>query len=75
MCLSCHRAHATGFDSMLRYDISSEFMTAADSAGVAKYDGAFADVNAWKTAAYNDKPATKWGVNQRVLCNKCHAKD
>jgi hypothetical protein len=77
MCLSCHRAHATGFDSMLRYDISSEFMTAADSvvATTPKYDGNFADVNAWKTAAYNDKPATKWGLNQRVLCNKCHAKD
>jgi hypothetical protein len=77
MCLSCHRAHATGFESMLRYDISSEFMTAADSAAptTAKYNGTFSDVNAWKTAAYNDKPATRWGLNQRVLCNKCHAKD
>jgi hypothetical protein len=77
MCLSCHRAHATGFASMLRYDISNEFMTISDTTGTnanAKYS-TVTDINAWKVAAYNDKPATKWGVNQRVLCNKCHAKD
>jgi predicted CXXCH cytochrome family protein len=76
MCLSCHRAHATGFSSMLRYDISGEFMTIQDTVGgaTAAYS-TVADINAWKVAAYNDKPASKWGVNQRVLCNKCHAKD
>ena len=28
----------------------------------------------WK-AGYYDRPATKWATYQRVLCNKCHAKD
>jgi hypothetical protein len=26
-------------------------------------------------AAYYDRPVTKFATYQRVLCNKCHAKD
>jgi hypothetical protein len=26
-------------------------------------------------AAYYDRPATQFATYQRVLCNKCHAKD
>jgi hypothetical protein len=31
--MSCHREHATGFDSMLRFPLSADYMTAADAAG------------------------------------------
>ncbi|RII25470.1 MAG: cytochrome C [Geobacter sp.] len=81
-CLSCHRAHASGFESMARYSLTNEFMTIADSAGVAQYDSSTTEgkVNygknvAEQTAAYYGRPATAFGPYARNLCNKCHAKD
>ncbi|MEI6208099.1 MAG: hypothetical protein WCP20_15065 [Desulfuromonadales bacterium] len=81
-CLSCHRAHASGFQSMTRYSLADEFMTVADSSGVAKYDDNTADgaVNQGLTptqqiAAYNGRPASNFGPFARNYCNKCHAKD
>ncbi len=81
-CLSCHRAHASGFESMARYNLSNEFMTIADSAGVAQYDSSTTEgkINygknvAEQTAAYYGRPATAFGPYARNLCNKCHAKD
>ena len=77
-CFSCHRAHASGFDFMLRFNLGNEFMTRGGS-----YIGAPTRVEAtaqgrteaeW-TAAYYDRPATVFATYQRVLCNKCHAKD
>ena len=81
-CLSCHRAHASGFESMTRYNLVNEFMTIADTAGVAQYDASTTEgkINhgktvAEQTAAYYGRPATAFGPNARNLCNKCHAKD
>jgi predicted CXXCH cytochrome family protein len=89
MCLSCHRAHASGFSSMLRFDAgSTEFQTTLDSAGNPSYNGTNINggsaspspknlgrsISDWQ-AAYNGRPATVFGGYQRVLCNKCHAKD
>ena len=81
-CLSCHRAHASGFESMTRYNLVNEFMTIADVAGVAQYDASTTEgkINhgknvAEQTAAYYGRPATAFGPNARDLCNKCHAKD
>ena len=80
MCLSCHRAHATAFESMIRWNYAgNEFMTAADSAGNAIYDtvngkGTGYDVTQ-QTNAYYGRPATVLGPNARSYCNKCHAKD
>lgn len=80
-CLSCHRAHASGFESMARYNLTNEFMTVADAAGVAKYDDGtdgkihFGKNVAEQTAAYYGRPASAFGPNARNLCNKCHAKD
>jgi hypothetical protein len=85
MCFSCHRAHASGMYHGMRFDQGYEFMVkAGDYIGMdnpavgttgrgptqarAKY---IAD---WK-AAYYDRPATNFATYQRVLCNKCHAKD
>ena len=72
MCLSCHRAHASGFPEMLRWNNEYEFIVT---------NGAYLGSNTmgrteneWK-AAYYDRPATNFATYQRGLCNKCHAKD
>lgn len=85
MCLSCHRAHASGFMDTLRYDYGWEFMTYG-----AEYPG---DGNAlmtsarsalqkrgrtiawWQQAYYGRPAASNFGPYDRVLCNKCHAVD
>jgi len=80
-CLSCHRAHASAFQSMTRYYLGREFMTIADSSNVGIYD---TTLNVWGnigynitqiTNAYNGRPATVFGPFSRNYCNKCHAKD
>ncbi len=84
MCLSCHRAHASGFSYALRFDIGYEFMTYAgnyigmDNTAMTsprKPLQARGRNMADFQAAYYDRPATKFATYQRVLCNKCHAKD
>ncbi len=79
-CLSCHRAHASGWEYGLRWNMEGEFMT---------YNGVYPGTDTTPTvpqfargrlasetqAAYYDRPATKFATYQRVLCNKCHAKD
>jgi hypothetical protein len=75
MCLSCHRAHASGYDSMIRYEIANGFTNNTDSTGTVINWNSDANANAYKLAAYNDKPATNYAAYQRPMCNKCHAKD
>jgi hypothetical protein len=78
-CLSCHRAHATAFESLLRFQYYNEFMTVADSANGAIYDtvnGAGTGYNVLQQQnAYYGRPATAFGPNARVYCNKCHGMD
>ncbi len=73
-CVSCHRAHASGFDEMLRFNLGNEFMvingTYTGSVAVAQ-----GRTEAEMQAAYYDRLATQFASYQRVLCNKCHAKD
>jgi cytochrome c peroxidase len=80
MCLSCHRAHASGFSEALRFNVEGEFMI---------YNGLYPGTDTTPTqpqfasgrlaaetqAAYYDRPVTTFATYQRVLCNKCHAKD
>jgi predicted CXXCH cytochrome family protein len=80
VCFSCHRSHATGFPEMLRYNLEGEFMV---------YNGAYPGTDTTSSvpqfargrlgaetqAAYYDRPVTQFATYQRVLCNKCHAKD
>ena len=77
MCLTCHRAHATAFYGMFRWNsVGSNFMTAADSNNAAIYD----TVNGSNTGynqtqqqnAYYGRPASTLGPNARSYCNKCH---
>ena len=83
-CLSCHRAHASGFDEMLRFYYTWEFMT---------FDGMYPGLdNPSMTstrkptqaggrnmsdfqAAYYDRAPSKFATYNRALCNKCHAQD
>jgi len=84
-CLSCHRAHASGFRNALRWNMQGEFITHATSAGVATWPGtdttpanpSYADgmLAAQVQAAYYDRPVTVFHAFQRSLCNKCHAQD
>jgi predicted CXXCH cytochrome family protein len=87
-CLSCHRAHASGFPFMLRWQMEGEFITLADtlSAGFqAVWPGTDTTPNSPQfargrlasenQAAYYDRPAKVLGIYNRVLCNKCHGKD
>jgi len=71
MCLSCHRAHASGFDSMLRWNQDYEFITQNSAYHLVAGLGTPAQA----LAAYYNTPPTDWAVAQRSLCNKCHAKD
>jgi hypothetical protein len=83
-CMSCHRAHATAFQSMTRWENKSEFLTVDTGAGV-QYADQFVDVNegveargknaAALEAAHNGIKATQFSGWQRSLCNKCHVKD
>lgn len=83
-CMSCHRAHASGMMNGLRFDTEYEFMVkggkyvgsdnpeiTGSRAGLQSRGRTIAE---WQ-AAYYDRPATQFATYQRVLCNKCHAKD
>jgi hypothetical protein len=71
MCLSCHRAHASAFDSMVRWDQNATFLTGNNA-----FTGGIVNRDLTVTAAgyYNRTPASL-GNYQRSLCNKCHGKD
>ena len=84
MCLSCHRAHASGFARMTRWQNEGEFIwvdgifpgtDATGQSSQAKY--AMGRTVAETSAAYNKKAtdAPGYSTYQRSLCNKCHAKD
>ena len=79
-CLSCHRAHASGWEYALRWNMEGEFMTVnslypgTDSTPTVP-QFARGRLAAETQAAYYDRPVTKFASYQRVFCNKCHAKD
>jgi hypothetical protein len=83
MCLSCHRAHASGWQSMTRWNNKSEYLTiggefpGTDATGAeakgGQYNGGM--TKAQYQAAMYDRAPTAFAVTQRSLCNKCHAKD
>lgn len=81
-CVTCHRAHASGFAESTRFFLENELMTIADATNAAAYDPSltenkinFAYNVAEQTNAYYGRPASAFGPTARNLCNKCHAKD
>ena len=71
MCLSCHRAHASAFTAMVRWNPDDTFLTNATP--VHRHAG--------PRRRTPSRPATTaasradLGAFQRSLCNKCHGKD
>jgi hypothetical protein len=79
-CLTCHRAHAGGWTHALRWNIESEFMTYKGFYPGTDTTPSLEELHRGRTsaeaqAAYYDRPATRFATYQRVLCNKCHARD
>lgn len=82
-CVTCHRAHASGFLSMTRWNNSGEFLTlggvwpGTDAPAGEAQGGQYSrgQTQAQVTAAYYGRPATAFATYQRSLCNKCHGKD
>jgi hypothetical protein len=81
-CVTCHRAHAGGFESMLRFFYLNEFMTIGDAAGVASYETNTTTsprsqglTPEQQKQAYYGRDASVFGPWARLQCNKCHAQD
>ncbi len=79
MCLTCHRAHASGWDAITRWNTKSELIV---------YDGKYPGIDISTPSylaqgrtsietrkAYYDRPIETFALYQRGLCSKCHAKD
>jgi hypothetical protein len=71
MCLTCHRAHASAFNNITRWDMEHELLaegwpTAANLVAM----GAVANAD-----YYGRDIAVDFGDYQRSLCNKCHGQD
>lgn len=82
MCLSCHRAHASGWEYMTRWDNEIEMIVidgqwpGTDATGEASLPKwAKGRTQAEREMAMYNKPASFYATYQRALCNKCHAKD
>lgn len=83
-CMSCHRAHGSGMMEALRFDNGYEFMVVGGqyigsdnpnmTSSRAPLQHRGRTMAEWQ-AAYYDRPVTNFATYQRVLCNKCHAKD
>jgi hypothetical protein len=71
MCLTCHRAHASAFNNITRWDTEHELLAHSwpDAANLVAM-GAAVD-----SAYYGRDIAVDFGDYQRSLCNKCHGQD
>jgi nitrate/TMAO reductase-like tetraheme cytochrome c subunit len=71
MCLTCHRAHASAFNNITKWDMEHELL--ADGWPTAQN---LVDMGALPNSDYYGRDiATEFGDYQRSLCNKCHVKD
>ncbi len=75
MCLTCHRAHASGWDSALRWNSKTEYIVydglySQETASYEPYGQGRAEAEALR--AYYEQPASKFAMNQKTLCDKCH---
>ena len=76
MCLTCHRAHASAFESAGRWDFTAEFVAESHPAeGDINVDDITPGTAPEITAYYGRDMGQLFGEYQRSLCNKCHAKD
>jgi len=76
-CLTCHRAHASGWRAILRWNPDAALIVyggaypGIDSGAPPQYH--MGRTEAETRRAYYDRPATIFAANQNRLCEKCHA--
>ncbi len=73
MCLSCHRAHASAFPNMFKWNAEATTITVAGAYPTGNSGLGYSAAEISK-GMYDYNP-TKFSAYQRQLCNKCHAKD
>jgi hypothetical protein len=79
MCLTCHRAHASAWDSMTRWNMKAAFIVykgvfpGTDNGSPEEYAQGRSAAETQK--AFYGRSASSYASYQRSLCNKCHAKD
>ena len=80
MCLTCHRAHASGWDRATRWNMKTGFLVySGDYPGV-EDPAVPSKVSQGRTRGetrrtFHERSPSKYAIYQRSLCNKCHAKD
>jgi hypothetical protein len=75
MCLTCHRAHASGWDYATRWNTNSAYIVfngyySQDGQPYQPYGQGRTELEAQK--AYYDMKASRFALNQDTLCHKCH---
>ena len=78
MCLTCHRAHASGWDSATRWNAKTEYIVyngkySEEGSAYQPYGQGRTEMEA--LGAYYDTPAANFAPMQKTLCNKCHIND
>jgi hypothetical protein len=71
MCLTCHRAHASAFSGIGRWDFTATFLVESHPR-LGDGGASPADV---QNSYYRTDVAVRFGRYQRSLCNKCHVLD
>ncbi len=81
-CISCHRAHASAWDSATRWNVRATFVTmggaypGTNASGAGAYgENAQGRTQGETQGGYYGRSASVFATYQRSLCNKCHAKD
>lgn len=69
MCLTCHRAHASAFDNIGRWNFGNTFLMEEEANAIT------AGFTVKELFNGNDMTRYAAGDLQRSLCNKCHAQD
>ena len=80
MCLSCHRAHASGWDHAARWNMKTEFLLFNGEYPGVEETTVPSRIAQGRTRAetrrtFYERPASRYASFQRSLCNKCHAVD
>jgi len=75
MCLSCHRAHASGWDGSMRWNNKSALIVnngtySQQGETYQPYGQGRSEEEALR--AYYDIPASRFAPQQQLLCTKCH---
>jgi hypothetical protein len=75
MCLTCHRAHASGWDGAMRWNTKTDFIAfngfyAQEGQLYQPYGQGRTELEALR--AYYELKANRFATNQDTLCHKCH---